>query len=140
MIQTTLGNTEVRAGEPGGPSAWQQQTVGAFFARCNWENLPIALLEQSLAPPRPIVLGYHLSVGAFFAAIPWQGGSRAAAPGLSGAVLPGDADSSDPSNGLGPDAPEVYELPELDEIADESPPDWGNVTLDDFLGNFGDAF
>ncbi len=112
--------------------AWKQQSVGDFFARCNWENLEVPVLEAA-APGQPVALDYSLSVSQFFGAIPWDGGAMLAAVSAQAAPemtepaleLPSFDDNA---------APE--ELPELEEIADESHLDGGDVTLDDFLGSF----
>lgn len=114
--------------------AWKQQTVGDFFARCNWENIEIPVLESAV-PSQAVVLDYSLSVRQFFGAIPWEGGAMPVAisaqassnlaqlePALELPSFEGNSSSD--------------ELPELEEIADESHLDGGDVTLDDFLGSF----
>ncbi len=114
--------------------AWKQQTVGDFFARCNWENVETPVLE-ALVTGQPVALDYSLTVGQFFGTIPWDGGAMLAA--ISAQATPGMA-QPEPAQELpsldDDSAPE--ELPELEEIADESHLDGGDVTLDDFLGSF----
>ncbi len=121
--------------------AWRQETVGAFFARCNWDNL--ALPTRDLVVPGEVVaLDYSLSVGQFFGAIPWEGGEMlsAIAPpaseGVQAALGSSDVSSEQRSveSGSGLD-----ELPDLSDIADESHLDSGDVTLDDFLGAFSNS-
>lgn len=122
------------AAAPSLAEAWKQQTVGDFFGRCNWENLERPVLE-AVAPGQPVALDYSLSVSQFFGAIPWDGGAMLAA--MSAQASPAIAQ---PEPGLelpsfdGDSATD--ELPELEEIADESHLDGGDVTLDDFLGSF----
>ena len=115
--------------------AWKQQSVGDFFARCNWENLEIPVLE-AVVSGQPVALDYSLSVSQFFGAIPWDGGAMLAA--IAANVSPAMAQSDEPAVELPSfdDDSATEELPELDEIADESHLDGGDVTLDDFLGSF----
>lgn len=115
-------------------AAWKQQSVGEFFARCNWENLELPALEAKL-PGQAVALDYSLSVAQFFGAIPWEGGAMQstmatqASPGMAQANPALERPSLDDDSAM-------EELPDLDEIADESHLNGGDVTLDDFLGSF----
>lgn len=135
MVTATVA-AELRTAPVAQPrqEAWKQQSVGDFFARCNWENLEMPVLEAVL-PGQPVALDYSLSVSQFFGAIPWDGGPMLAA--MAANVSPAMA-QSEPAVELPrfDDDPATEELPELEEIADESHLDGGDVTLDDFLGSF----
>jgi len=108
---------------------WKQQTVGDFFARCNWENLEVPVPTAMGANPA-VAFDYNRSVGQFFGAIPWAGGAAAIATQLPTAETRASAEQS------GLQESPIDALPELEEIADESHLDGGEVTLDDFLGSF----
>lgn len=113
---------------------WKQQTVGDFFARCNWENLEIPAVEAAV-PGQAVTLDYSLSVGQFFGAIAWDAKAAAAMPSAPASSAPSPAEPLAELPTLDGNSV-TEELPELEEIADESHLDGGNVTLDDFLGSF----
>lgn len=128
-----VGTGQVEALTIARAEAWKQQTVGDFFARCNWENLEIPVLETPV-PGQAVVLDYRLSVGQFFGAIPWEGGAMLQA--IADSAIPGSSQTASAVERSSLDRDVTEELPELEEIADESHLDSGDVTLDDFLGSF----
>lgn len=131
---TAEPRTSTAAAAQAQTAAWKQQTVGEFFARCNWENLELPTLDAA-TPGQAVALDYSLSVGQFFGAIPWDGGAMLAAIAAQASPAPAQPDLALELPSFEGDAA-LEELPELEEIADESHLDGGDVTLDDFLGSF----
>lgn len=140
MVAVTL-SVEKKAIPTMQKEAWKQETVGAFFARCNWENLTLPAQDVTV-PGTVVALDYRLSVGQFFGAIPWAGGEMAIAKQASeGIATPDSAGFSEAGLEQQPAASgsSLEELPDLSDIADESHLDGGDVTLDDFLGAFSNS-
>ena len=133
-MMTATAEPQTATAAPAPTEAWKQQSVGDFFARFNWENLELPVLEAK-TPGEAVVLDYSLSVGQFFAAIPWEGGAMLAAWSAQSSLAREQSESALELPNVEGDAA-TDALPELDEIADDSHLDAGEVTLDDFLGSF----
>ncbi len=123
----SIGSTAIAA------HSWKQLTVAEFLQTIAWTGQPPETVLSSgrgtaaADTPRisPAVLSYRLTVGQFFGAIPWQGGSvEAAALPLSLAVATADGE------------PLPAELPLLEDVVSGSPNGDADLTLDDFLDAF----